>query len=292
MLSVLIASYNTNVVGLIKELHFQLNKVDIPFEIICLDDGSKSKLNLENLHLNELSFCSFKELKCNIGRSAIRNLLGSKATYKWLLFLDADVLPVSANFISNYIKEIEHNNAAVYLGGIKYRNNDREDLLRWKFGRKSEEVSVSTRNKNSYKFFFTANFLIKKETFIAVKFNEDLVSYGYEDLVFSKELEAKNIKIAHLDNAVFHLGIDENIVFIAKTKKAINNLKFLLTTNLLQKEDTKLSEFYFKIAPFGVVSFLSLFAGFFEKKASTKSSLVFFNLFRIIYLHQILKNSK
>ncbi|WP_343330547.1 glycosyltransferase family 2 protein [Polaribacter staleyi] len=292
MLSVLIASYNTNVVDLIKELHFQLNEVQISFEIICLDDASKSNLNKKNLMVNELSFCSFLELESNIGRSAIRNLLASKASYDWFLFLDSDVLPTSSNFISNYIKEIKRNSAAVFLGGIKYRDCDSKNLLRWKFGKQSEEVSVSVRTKNCYKYFFTANFLIKKEIFKAIKFNENLVNYGYEDLLFSKELEAKSIKIIHLENAVFHLGIDKNEVFIGKTKKAIENLGYLIKTNHLQKGDTKVSELYFKIAPYGIVSFLSLFAVFFEKIANRKASVIFFNLFRITYLNGVIKNGK
>lgn len=292
MLSVLIASYNTNVVPLIKELYLQLKEAAISFEVLCLDDGSKSEFNIENKQVNELSNCSFKELKSNIGRSALRNLLASNAKYNWLLFLDADVLPASSTFISKYVQVIKNNTQGVFLGGIKYNDSENKDLLRWKFGKNNEEVSAEIRNKNSSNYFFTANFLIHKDIFKAIKFNETLVNYGYEDLLFSKELENNKISIIHLENEVFHLGIDENTVFIAKTKKAIKNLNFLINENLISRKDTKLSHLYFKIKPFYVVRFLSLFTGFFEKKSNVNSSVIFFNLFKITYLHQVIKNSK
>lgn len=292
MISVLIASYNRNVVNLIKELHQQLEKNNVAFEIICLDDASKSAINLVNETLNDLPFCSFLELKNNIGRSAIRNLLASKANYNWLLFLDADVLPTSSNFIDNYLKEIIKKEFAVFLGGIKYRDIDNQNLLRWNFGKKSEEIPVSIRKEDCSKYFFTANFLIEKETFNAIKFNEDLVDYGYEDLLFSKELENKKIKIQQIENEVFHLGIDENLVFISKTKKAIKNLNILLEKGLLQKEDTNLSKTYYKLKSYRVTCLLNLFSSFFEKQAIKKSSVFYYNLFRITFLHLVVKNSK
>ena len=103
MLSVLIPTYNYNAFLLVKEIHQQLTLGEIDFEIICLDDGSKSSINTKNEEINKFSFTSFKSLPKNIGRSAIRNLLAKKATYNWLLFLDADVIPVKSNFIKNYI---------------------------------------------------------------------------------------------------------------------------------------------------------------------------------------------
>ena len=291
MISVLIASYNINVVNLIEELHLQLNKANVIFEIICLDDASNSEKNIENKKVNQLPFCSFEILKKNIGRSAIRNLLATRANYDWLLFLDADVLPTSPKFISNYLKEIENNIYPVFLGGIKYRDLVDKNLLRWRFGKKSEEISVSIRNQDAYKYFFTANFLIEKGFFNGIKFNEEIVDYGYEDLLFSKQIEKKKVKIKHIENEVFHLGIDENKEFIKKTKKAIKNLNFLIAKKLIEKQDTKLSKLYFKLKSFGVLSLLSLFSSFFEKVANKSSSVTFYNLFRITYLHQVVKNS-
>ncbi|ARV06429.1 hypothetical protein BTO04_06830 [Polaribacter sp. SA4-10] len=292
MLTVLIPTYNYNSLNLVKELHEQLIKSNISFEIICIDDGSKSKLNKYNQEINFLTCSSFIELKENIGRSAIRNLLSKKAKYKWLLFLDSDVFPTSTNFISNYVKEMEIGNDPIYLGGIAYENDITCSLLRCKMGKKNEEKPVFIRKKKPYKYFFTANFLIKKIIFDTINFNESLLKYGYEDLLFSKELKKNRIDIKHLDNAVYHLGIDENKDFLNKTKAALENLTYLIMCNHILKKDTQISKMFYKLETYKIVSFLAIFHSIFERIADKKSSLFFYNLFRLTYLHKILKNSK
>ena len=88
MLSVLIPTYNYNAFALVNELHKQLLKSKVQFEIICFDDGSKATLNQQNEKINALPFARFNALKDNVGRSAIRNQLSEEAVYSWLLFLD------------------------------------------------------------------------------------------------------------------------------------------------------------------------------------------------------------
>jgi hypothetical protein len=290
MISVLIASYDRDVLALIDVLYRQLTNEHVSFEIICLDDASKSKSNSKNQQVNELPYCTFESLQENIGRSAIRNLLASRANYKWLLFLDADVLPSSAKFISNYLREINTSINPVVLGGIKYRDSDFKNRLRWKFGKKNEEINFVIRNKDPENYFFTANFLIKKDVFDSLMFNEKIRNYGYEDLLFAKELNKNKIKIYHIENEVFHLGIDSNKDFVEKSKQAIHNLAVLVENNYIQKEDTKIYNIYYKLNNFGVVYFLALFTNFFEKRTIQKSSLIFYNLYRVVHLHSILKN--
>lgn len=290
MISVLIASYNRNVVNLVNELHSQLIKTKVSFEIICFDDASRSASNINNIEINQLSNCSFKTLEKNIGRSAIRNLLATKASFNWLLFLDADVLPTSSKFIEKYLENIKTEENDVFLGGIKYRECDDKRKLRWKFGKKNEEVTSTIRNKNPEKYFFTANFLIQKSTFNSIKFNEELTEYGYEDLLFAKELNQSKIAIKHTENEVFHLGIDTNLEFVLKTKKAINNLCYLIKNKRINIEDTNLSKQYFKIKPFGIFNVLNLFSKYFEKQTIQRSSIFYYNLFRVTYLDSVFKN--
>ena len=54
MLSVLIPTYDYNCFPFVHELHNQLLKEKISFEIICFDDGSNSISNLENQKINSL----------------------------------------------------------------------------------------------------------------------------------------------------------------------------------------------------------------------------------------------
>lgn len=290
MLSVLIPTYNWNALQLVRKVQTLLEKEGCLYEILVLDDASKSQLNVFNKEINQLPNCSFNEVSVNLGRSKIRNVLAEKAAYDWLLFLDADVDPVCDNFIGMYLSEINKGKEVV-VGGISYNSKEERKNLRWKQGKKSEEKEIQERIRFPYKYFFTANFLIKKELFSQFCFDESLVGYGYEDLIFSKQLEAKNIKVWQISNKVYHLGIDENSVFVAKTKEALSNLVVLFREKKLTKNDVKLILIYDKLQVFGVISFLSAFSEYFEIKAVKTSSLLYFNLFRLTYLHKIIKNT-
>jgi glycosyltransferase involved in cell wall biosynthesis len=284
MLSVLIPTYNYNAFSLVEELHKQLTLEVINFEIICLDDGSNSPLNNENKKINTLVFSAFKPLKINIGRSAIRNLLAKKAKYKWLLFLDADVKPVKPNFIRTYIACFKIDKT-VFCGGILYENKKENfGLLRYKYGKKHEEISLKKRNKNSEKYFFTSNFLIKKTVFNDVNFEEKLTKYGREDLLFSLELIKIGHQIKHLNNEVYHLGIDENLLFVSKTKKAMENIVFLDNMHLIDAYKMPLLVIVRKISSFKMTKIIAKFYTIFEKLTIRKSSVFFLNCMKISYV--------
>ena len=284
MLSVLIPTYNYNTFFLVKEMHQQLILEDIPFEIICLDDGSKSPLNIQNNDINKLSFSSFKSLENNIGRSAIRNLLAQKATYNWLLFLDADVVPAKSSFIKNYISCFKKDRT-VFCGGLLYEDKKENfRLLRYKYGKKHEEISLEKRLENPEKFFFTSNFLIQKSVFDSVTFEEKLTQYGREDLLFSLELIKKGYKIEHLSNEVYHLGLDKNDLFVSKTKKAMENLVFIDKQTLIDTKEMPLLELVRKIAILRMTRVVGVFYLLFEKLAIKKSSVFFLNCMKVSYL--------
>lgn len=289
MLSVLIATYNWNVIPLVESVQDQLLKTDIPYEIIVVDDASNSSLNTKNQKINLLDNCSFEILTENIGRSSIRNLLAKKSQYRWLLFLDADVLPTSTTFISKYLEAINRD-IGVVVGGVAYESNKKNNLLRYKLGKVGEEVSLFRRKENPYKYFFTANFLINKSIFKSICFDSELKKYGYEDILFAKELFKRRIAINHIQNPVFHLGIDENEYFINKTKEALKNLSSLVQKEKLLAKDVRILLIYKRLQSFKVASLLSVFLAFFERQSLKKSSLFFYNLFRLSYLHRTLKN--
>ena len=286
MLSVLIPTYNYNSFNLVKELHEQLSKLNTVFEIVCIDDGSKSRLNEFNQEINSLTHCSFSELKENIGRSSIRNLLSKKAKYNWLLFLDADVMPVNKNFISKYLSKcILSKN--VFCGGLKYiRSKENSNLLRYKYGVNYEEVGLKKRSNYPYKYFFTSNFLISRDVFNEIQFEEKLRKYGREDLLFSLNLKSKGFKIIHIKNEVYHLGIDDDMTFVSKTKQAMENVAFLDNEKLLFKEDSKsgLLRIVSLLKVVGISKTIGRLNHFFEKKAIKNSSLFYLNCLKVSYL--------
>lgn len=287
MLSVLIPTYNYNAFLLVKNIQKQLVLEKIPFEIICFDDGSNSSININNEEINTLSNATFIAFKKNVGRSAIRNLLAEKATFNWLLFLDADVLPVSNNFIKNYIKYF-NSDKIVFCGGIKYQDStENQKYLRYKYGKKNEEISLNKRRQNPSKYFFTSNFLIQKAVFSKIKFEEKLVDYGREDLLFCMDLIKEGYKIEQIANEVYHLGIDDNALFIKKTKKAMKNLIFLEKSNLIDADSLQLLKLINKISKFKLLKAAAFLQPVFENLAKNKSSVFFLNCMKVSYLCQL-----
>mgnify|MGYP001565191781 FL=1 len=147
MLSILIPTYNYDVEALVTELHAQSAACDINFEILCYDDGSTNlELIAKNNSINQLKHATYKVLDSNIGRSAIRNLLAKDANYDLLLFLDADVIPVKNDFISKYTTAFTPSTQLIF-GGVNYQDKkpNKEQMLRWAFGRKREVVPLKKK---------------------------------------------------------------------------------------------------------------------------------------------------
>jgi hypothetical protein len=288
MLSILIPVYNYDVLPLVSELVKQCNAIGINFEIICFDDASQEFL-IDNEKMNQFDNVSYSILKQNIGRSSIRNLLAKKAIYENLLFLDADTIPISDSFISNYISHISNSEKVIY-GGILYESSKplQEQILRWIYGRKREALNVTERTKNPYISFLTLNFLIKKSVFSKVRFNENIPNLRHEDTLFSFELKQNQIEIIHIENPVYHLGIENSETFLRKSEEAVIGLKNLVNSNLISSDYVRLS-YYFKIIKKYHLQFLvsfgfRIFKPFFLKQLlSKKPSLFVFDIYRLGY---------
>lgn len=234
MLSILIPTYNYNVYPLAKELAKQVINAGINFELICIDDGSKSILNKNNYKINKIENCVFKELQNNIGRSSIRNLLSEEAKHENLLFVDAGNFPKSKNFINNYIK-IE--NYDVISGGMfpLKKAPQKPYKLRWLYTKLRERKNLCS-----------SNFLIKKEIIHKFPFDQTIKEYGYEDVLFFNQLIENNISILKIKNPVIHNADDDANSFVEKTEIAITNLMTLLKNKKLKKNVSSLAiKFYF-----------------------------------------------
>jgi hypothetical protein len=93
-LSILIPVYEYNPTKLIKDLIQQSLQIEIPLEIILIDDASSIDF-FSNwaTPFQDYTTIQITRLNQNIGRAAIRNNLIQKASFDWLLFLDADTIP-------------------------------------------------------------------------------------------------------------------------------------------------------------------------------------------------------
>lgn len=221
MLSILIPTYNYNITALINELYKQCTQNNIIFEIIAIDDCSTQFFIEENRAINKLENCRLIENPKNLGRTFSRKILAEAATFDMLLFLDADVIPVSNNFIKDYIPYIE-NKTEVVLGGYAYRDTPPENdkILRYKYGKEREEQPATIRSSNPYGYVFSGNIVIRKDIFIKYNYSENENFYGM-DVYFSYNLYVNNISVIHIDNPIYHLGLEKNEIFFNKSIEAV-----------------------------------------------------------------------
>lgn len=297
MISILIPTYNYNVFPLVENLQLQCQKAAIRYEIIVTDDASNEQGSVsENSRINSLENCKYQILDENLGRSRIRNLLGDKANYDWLLFLDADTFPATDQFIEKYLEAFSKKTEAVF-GGIKYPKIKPEECsLRHKYGTARESLPLHERLKNPYRSFITMGFAIKKDIFQKIKFNENLAGYGYEDSVFAHQLQKHDIPIQHINNPVLHLNLESNTDFIHKSELALQNLldfhhdasidsetvKILKTLTLLKR---------WKLL-FAVRGFFRMFKNpLLQNLESANPSIFLFDLYRLGYLSTLKHNN-
>jgi len=147
MISILIPIYNWDTTTLINSLVKQGNSINVPYEIIAIDDFSNSDHDEMNFSMNHYDFVEVYRNEKNLGRSRTRNLLAEKAQYNWLLFIDADsFIEDKGVFLKKSVKAVE-NLVKLYKDGKL--NKDDVTLLTQHFKRKT---IVNTFGKYSKEF--------------------------------------------------------------------------------------------------------------------------------------------
>ncbi len=257
MISVCVPIYNFDVSRLVEKLEECISKTNVAIELLFIDDCSEE--HFREVHRKICKNHQYDELIENVGRSVIRNLFVSKARYTHLLFLDCDGLPISDDFLNNYVSLIEKE--AVICGGRHYpkeKPSDKNTSLSWKYGTFVESKSANIRNVNANKSFMTNNFMIQKSVFEKIRFDERLSGYGHEDTLFGLELSDANISVLHIENPVLNLDIEENKLFLSKTEAGLRNLN---TICQLYSDKNKLIE---NISLLKAVGNLGFFKPFFR----------------------------
>jgi hypothetical protein len=225
-----------------------------------------------------------------LGRSKIRNLLAQKAKYDWLLYLDADVIPKDADFIKRYLPFL-NDEIKIVNGGLEYQTEkpEKDKLLRWYYGKEREALSADKREKAPYISFLTLNFLIHKSLFKQISFNEDIPNMRHEDTLFSFNLKQHQIPIKHINNPIYHLGLDTFENAIRKEHESLFALKNLLEQHLIEWDYIKISRIFRLLQQLYLVKVVAFFHGktsafFLKNLASHEPSLFIFDIYRLGYL--------
>ncbi len=285
MLSVLIPTYNYNISKLPEDIHKQIVRCKIPFEILVYEDGSTENIN----NLDHLTYSKVLKNTTNIGRVKSRQFLAETAKYDWLLFLDADVIPKTKNFILHYLNISKEKYDIIY-GGIAYKDEKpkKEFLLRWKYGRLKEQVIASKRNLSPYKNTSSGNFLVKKKVFLAI--NSMIKKKGYgNDNYFGALLKDRKIPLLHIDNNVYHLGLENSNDYITKKEQAAKTLLNLYNSNTVSSHDNGLLNLYsiFKKYYFTIIlsTFFKLFKNIMRSNLMAGNPSIFIlQLYRISFM--------
>ncbi len=298
MLSILIPIYNDDVRHLVTEIHAQAKKANISFEIIAVDDCStQTQISSENKKIiSQLSNCRYRENKNNLGRTATRNILAENARYKYLLFLDADVMPENSNFIEKLIASVKKNNYAVIYGGIAKNTKipTKDKRLRWKFANQRESKTLALRKKEPYLSLISQGICIQKDVFLAANtFLEN--RYGL-DILFSYRLKKMKVAVLHIENPIINHGLEDNKSFINKSKRAIDSLLYFEEKDWLPKDYSSLQKAYLHLEKKHATTLFRFIIGKFNsliKKnlCSKKPSLFLFDLYRLNYFICQKKNS-
>lgn len=220
-LSVCIPVYNFDISELVIALVKEIQENNINAEIILIDDASDEgfiqKTNALKRFVKEIVY-----LPKNIGRSKIRNLFLKYTEGNYLLFLDCDAKIINPHFLQNYIDEVsKHNDLEIVYGSFIVSNKNAHTLRNCY---SVEREMFKGDRSGDYSYFKTVNFIIKREVFQKYPFDEALLNYGYEDYIFIQKLKHAKVKFVAINNPVEHYDDTPNVVFLNKTKEAIDTL--------------------------------------------------------------------
>lgn len=289
MLSILIPTYNYNTYPLVFELKQQADLLNIPYEILVQDDCG-SLFHVENEKINELENCFFRINETNLGRTHNRTILANNSKYNLLMFLDADVFPETSSFIANYHNEINKLENKVIFGGYKYGENPpkHSKSLRYYYGKAREEKDATARNKNQYAFVFSGNMLISKKVFLDYNYSKADKLYGL-DIIFSHQLYINNIQANHIQNAIFHNGLEENEVFFNKSLQSVKSRKILFSETKNGGKINSLFRYYLILKKLKLHFIVKILFEWSEKYLKSKiitekPNLFYFDLYRLGYI--------
>jgi len=224
MLSICIPVYNFNVAELVISLHDEAETLPVEYEILLSDNASEERFRKENSLLASLSNVRYFQSEINLERAGNRNFLFKTAKYPYILFMDCDSKVSKKDYIRDFLPYCIPE--SICSGGRIYdtvKPRDKKLVLHWKVGRSRESHPAEVRSRKPNNSFMSCNFLIDKNLFNVVKFDERLTGYCNEDTLFGIELKKKGITVAHINNPLYHIGLEKAEVYLSKIEESLRN---------------------------------------------------------------------
>ena len=154
----------------------------------------------------------------NLGRAQARNRLFAHTDADWVLFLDADMQPDDADFLTRYLDAItERSEPALIAGGFSLKHVEvrAATALHAAQSAKSECLDATARSVEPGRYVFTSNILVHRRVIEDVTFDPDFTGWGWEDVDWGLRV-ADRFEVLHIDNTATHLGLDTTDALMAK----------------------------------------------------------------------------
>ena len=203
-ISIIIPTYNSETLSsCLRTLKRQ--KIDVPFEIIVIDDGSSNAIRNRHRRLvKEIELpIEYVENK-HAGPAAARNIGIKRAQGAFLIMLGDDII-VSDNFICEHMDAHKdcHNIACL---GLTLWDEEIQitDFMKFlaPYGIHFSYHNIKDKTNCGYGFFYTSNLSIGRDWFGENLFDEDFRFPSYEDIELGYRLEQRGLKIIFNEKAL------------------------------------------------------------------------------------------
>lgn len=265
-LSVLIPVFRYDASALLDALLSQSRELGRQVQVIVFDDSADVNYFIWHERYSADRAVRFVTHIQNQGRSKARNQLLGLAVAPWVLFLDGDML-IPAGFLAGHFGKMTAQ--SVYCSGISTELTAIEaTTLRGKYSKAVEQKSATQRAKYPYRSFSAANFMMPTAWGNEIQFPEAYAGYGHEDTHFGLQLMDLKKPIQHFDLPAIHLGIDSDVVFVDKSRAAVESLVLMFIKDPLFYKNTnelKLIKAWMLLRSTGLLFFIAPFAGVLEK---------------------------
>lgn len=202
-------------------------------ELVIYDDGSGNPPMRERMRDALRDYPGPGKLVAareNLGRSHARNRLIAHGGTRWLLLLDADMLPDRNAFLRIYLAAARAcESPALFAGGFSLEQvrPRRNQKLHAAQSRRSECLDAETRARQPGRHVFTSNLLVHRDILQAIAFDDAYVGWGWEDVDWGLRV-AEQFQVCHIDNTASHLGLDRDRDLMRKYRRSGPNFARLV----------------------------------------------------------------